>query len=61
MQRTSIPNNIVDIQDNNVICEGSECYKQATNEIKLDVGQFGKITLFLCKSCLPKFTIEGGQ
>ena len=53
----SIPNNIIDIQDNNVICEANGCYKQATNEIKLDVGQSGKISLFLCKNCLPKFTI----
>ncbi len=57
----SIPNNIIDIQNNNVICEANGCYKQATNEIKLDVGQFGKISLFLCKECLPKFTIQGGQ
>lgn len=55
----SIPNNIVDIQDNNVICEANECYKQATDEIELDVGQFGKISLYVCKNCLPKFTIAG--
>jgi hypothetical protein len=51
----SIPNNIRYIQDNNVICEAIGCSKNATNEIKLDVGQFGKISLFLCKNCLPKF------
>ena len=50
------PNNIIDIQDNNVICEANGCYKQATNEIKLDVGQFGKISLLLCRNCVPKFT-----
>jgi hypothetical protein len=44
----SIPNNIIDIQDNNVICEANGCYEQATIEIKLDVGKFGKISLFLC-------------
>ena len=54
----SIPNNIIDIQDNNVICEANGCYKQAANEIKLDVGQFGKISLFLCKNCLPKFKVS---
>ena len=57
----SKPNNIIDIQDNNVVCEANGCYKQATNEIKIDVGQFGKISLFLCKNCLPKFNIKGGQ
>ena len=51
-----ISNNIIDIQDNNVICEANGCYKQATNEIELDVGQFGKISLFLCKNCVPEFT-----
>ena len=54
----SIPNNIIDIQNNNVICEANGCYKQATNEIKLDVGQFGKISLFVCSNCIPKFKIS---
>ncbi|HET9805740.1 MAG TPA: hypothetical protein VFP49_02410 [Nitrososphaeraceae archaeon] len=53
----SIPNNIIDLQDNNVICEANGCYRQATNETKLDVGQFGKISLFLCRNCLPKFKV----
>lgn len=51
-------NNIIDIQDNNVICEANGCYKQATNAIKLDVGNFGKISLFLCMSCVPKFKVS---
>ena len=54
----SRPNNIIDIQDNNVICEANGCYKRATNEIKLDVGNFGKISLFLCMSCVPKFKVS---
>ena len=58
MTAISIPNNIIDIQNNNVICEANGCYKQATNEIKLDVGQFGKISLFLCRNCLPKFKVS---
>ncbi|HJT83295.1 MAG TPA: hypothetical protein VJ697_02335 [Nitrososphaeraceae archaeon] len=53
----SLPNNIIDIQDNNVICEANGCYKQATNELELDVGQFGKISLFLCRNCIPKFKL----
>ena len=57
MTAISIPNYKIGIQDNNVICEANGCYKQATNEIKLDVGQFGKISLFLCQDCVPKFTI----
>lgn len=58
---TSIPNNIIDIQDNNVICEANGCYKQATNEIKLDIGKFGRISLFLCRNCVPKFILERGN
>ena len=54
----SIPNNIIDIQDNNIICEANGCYRQATNEIKLDVGQFGKLSLFLCRNCVPKFKVS---
>jgi hypothetical protein len=57
----SIPNSIRDIQDNNVICEANGCYNQAANEIKLDVGQLGKISLFICKNCLPKFTKSGDK
>ena len=26
-------------------------------EIKLDVGQFGKISIFLCRNCIPKFKV----
>jgi hypothetical protein len=54
----SIPNNVIVIQDNNVICEANGCYKQATNEIELDIGQFGKILLFVCKNCIPKFKVS---
>jgi hypothetical protein len=61
MSTTTIPNNNINLRDNNVICEANGCYKQATNEIKLDVGQFGKISLFLCRTCVPKFTKEIGD
>jgi hypothetical protein len=57
----SIPNNIRDIQDNNVICEANGCYKQATSEIKLNVGHFGKISLHLCRNCVPKFVIDSDK
>jgi hypothetical protein len=59
MAGISISNNIIHIQDNNVICEANGCYEKATIEIKLDVGQFGKISLFLCANCIPKFTSKG--
>lgn len=44
---------------NKEICEAIGCSKPATNEIKLDVGKFGRISLFLCKNCLPKFATKG--
>jgi hypothetical protein len=40
---------------NNLICEANNCKNNACHIIKLDVGPFGKITLNLCKNCLPKF------
>ena len=40
---------------NNLICEANDCKNNATEEIKIDVGRFGKITLNLCKNCIPKF------
>jgi hypothetical protein len=42
-------------------CNALDCKEKATIEIKIDAGKFGKIHLFLCKECLPKFNIKGGQ
>ncbi|MGI9010157.1 MAG: hypothetical protein ACR2F1_03095 [Nitrososphaeraceae archaeon] len=56
MTSISIPNNIINIQDNNFICEANGCYENAIHEIKIDAGKFGKISLFLCANCIPKFT-----
>ena len=41
---------------NKEICEAIGCSKPATDEISLNVGKLGRISLFLCKDCLPKFT-----
>ena len=56
-----IPNNIIDIQDNNIICEAIGCSQRAINEIKVEIGKYGTISLFLCTNCLPKFTSKGGK
>jgi hypothetical protein len=56
MQDTSIPYNKLCKEINKQICEAIDCFKNATDEISLKVGKFGKISLFLCKECLPKFT-----
>ena len=58
MQHTSIPNNKIAKEVNKQICEANGCSKQATNEIKIDVGRFGKISLFLCTNCAPKFKVS---
>jgi hypothetical protein len=57
MRSISIPHKKINIQDKNVICEANGCYKHATNEITLAIGQFGKISLFLCTNCIPKFKL----
>ena len=61
MQYTSIPSNRLGKEINKQICEAIGCFDQATIEIKISVGQFGRIPLFLCKGCLSKFTLKGGQ
>jgi hypothetical protein len=53
--------NIIALATNKQTCEAIGCSKNATDEINLNVGKFGRISLFLCKECLPKFTIKGGQ
>ena len=61
MQYTSIPSNKLGNEINKQICEAIDCFNSATNEIRLDIGKFGRISLFLCKECVPKFTIKGDQ
>jgi hypothetical protein len=42
-------------EPNNLICEANDCKHDACHKIKIDAGIFGKITLNLCKNCLPNF------
>ncbi len=58
MTGISIPNDIIQIQNNNVMCEVNGCYEQATNEIRVNTEHFGQISLFICKDCLPKFKVK---
>jgi hypothetical protein len=53
--------NIIALATNKQSCEAIDCHNKATDEISLNVGKFGKISLFLCKNCLPKFRIEGAN
>lgn len=40
---------------NKELCEALGCVAEATHEIDLRLGQLGKISVHLCKSCIPKF------
>jgi hypothetical protein len=51
-------NNSIKVQTNNHICYAVNCNRKATNVIELEVGQFGKISLFLCRNCTPKFKLS---
>ena len=53
--------NIISLATNKQICEAIGCSKHATDEISLNVGKFGIISLFLCKECVQKFTILGDE
>ncbi|MDF2736467.1 MAG: hypothetical protein K0S93_323 [Nitrososphaeraceae archaeon] len=61
MTSTFTTNNNIAKEINKQICEALECFDQATIEIRIDAGKFGKIPLFLCKQCVSKFTIQGGN
>jgi hypothetical protein len=47
-------NNIV-TEVNKSICDGLECFKEATHRIDEDIGDIGRIILDLCDDCLLKF------
>ena len=52
--------NILPKQEDKVtICNALGCKEKAIKEIKLEVGKYGKISLFLCRICIPKFTKDG--
>jgi hypothetical protein len=39
------------------ICDAEGCFANATEEIKMSVGQFGSIDLYICSNCKPKFDL----
>ena len=41
-------------------CDAFECNFRATNKIDLDCGDYGTLTIFVCKKCVGKFR-TGGQ
>jgi hypothetical protein len=36
-------------------CDAAGCEEAGTNEIKVNAGKFGKVTLFVCSRCLGIF------
>lgn len=36
-------------------CEAVGCFANASNVIYVDVGNIGKVALFLCKNCVTEF------
>ena len=45
-----------DVPSNKQLCDGYECFAAAEEEIKVQVGQTGKITLAVCKGCKSKIS-----
>ncbi len=37
-------------------CDAAGCEPAGTNEIKVNAGKFGTVTLFVCPNCVGKFT-----
>jgi hypothetical protein len=37
-------------------CDAAGCDAAGINEIKVDAGKFGQVTLFVCPKCVGKFT-----
>ena len=40
---------------NKEICNAFGCSDKATEEVNVDAGKFGTITLHICKNCSSKF------
>ena len=40
---------------NNLICEGIDCKRSASEKIIIKAGKYGHISLFLCKNCIRIF------
>jgi hypothetical protein len=41
---------------NKQICEAVGCFAQATEKIQVKVGEKGMLCLYLCSTCVGKFT-----
>ena len=39
-------------------CDAADCDAPGINEIKVNAGKFGQVTLFVCGNCVAKFIDE---
>jgi hypothetical protein len=46
---------------NNGICEAVGCFTKAKFKVLINVGTTGKISLFLCENCRPKFSRDNNN
>jgi hypothetical protein len=53
MSSNNIPSDL-----NNGICEAVGCFAKAKFKVPINVGTTGKISLFLCEDCRPKFSTD---
>ena len=54
-----IDTNNKSISDYKDICNAFGCFNPSTETIDVNAGSFGKITLFVCKSCISRFQNKG--
>jgi hypothetical protein len=51
-------NKTISSEVNNGICEAVGCFAKAKFKVPINVGTTGKISLFLCENCRPRFSTE---
>ena len=56
METTPITNYNIASEIYNDICNCLGCNDKATEKIQVNVGKFRNISLFVCRTCLSKFT-----
>jgi hypothetical protein len=43
------------MEEDKKICEGLNCGNTATEQIRLNIEDYGTLDVFVCKKCLPIF------
>lgn len=53
---TFSPTTIPALESDKKICEAFDCSNKAVTTIKVSAGNYGQISLNICRLCEPKFT-----